>query len=908
MSIRRIVFIVILLVMVGLYNSDRFMFTFIDKIDNATKSQLYLLGIRNKVMHMVEAFNPTVGNLALNSHDEIPVINVELTHKNIQKLKESISKAEKPKITPFKFMSDEFNQYYKCKIYHNGKSYKSKIKYHGTSWGHYEKGKKSLAFKMKKDNLYDHMRHFSFVIMEEQPIVGTIFSYKLAEIFTGIKVKAELVRVKLNSVDQGLYTLEERINKELLEKNNLSGVDIIKSIDDWDSQYLSQNPFHYDQSGLVHKNNSRKELGQLKKIEELYTLKDYKRLSRLIDVDKFAMNEALRTIFGDYHGYHLSNQKLLYNTSTGKFFPYFRTEGLFKPLVLNKYSFLLFEHYLYKTDYKYRNHLLSNLIVSDDFRRLRNKKYKLILDRKDEIVKLYDQIYDKNIPAVLCDPTNQAPGRQLKSIALKHRSYLLKNIKIIEKYLEYSKAYVELEGLDNKNYSLRIKPDSNVDIILTDISLGLKEYNLTIKDLQTKETKRVNNKAELNEFFKKKKFLLGLDGDLNPVKRVYEFELHFKNDTKIKKFEVKFNNTITNKSIKKSRIYKALIPAQKVYNKVNTNMSIDAFINKYKDLNMLYKDGLFRLLEGDYFVKENIIFPYGYDFAIEKGTKIKLAPNKSILIYGSIKVEGTNSKPVIIENKIKNKPFGVVAAIGNEQTTEIDINYLNLSGGKEATINGAYFSGGLSLYSHKDIKIKNSYIHHNSADDGLNIKNANIMLENNVFNANLADQVDLDFCTGTVKNNKFIENSLIKDYDSVKIPEDENGDGLDFSGSKIIVESNYYDGFLDKGISVGENTKALIMKNEFLHNRSAITAKDQSDIYLYSNIYTDNKINIEMYQKKQIFKEPSVYNINEKYNADKVKKSKGSHYYKQDNQLKLEDINISIIFDEISKMDWIEYE
>ena len=63
---------------------------------------------------------------------------------------------------------------------------------------------------------------------------------------------------------------------------------------------------------------------------------------------------------------------------------------------------------------------------------------------------------------------------------------------------------------------------------------------------------------------------------------------------------------------------------------------------------------------------------------------------------------------------------------------------------------------------------------------------------------------------------------------------------------------------------------------------------------------------IEMYQKKQIFKHPSVYNINEIYVNDKVKKTKESHYYKTN--INTNDINISNIFEKISKEKWVEYE
>lgn len=137
---------------------------------------------------------------------------------------------------------------------------------------------------------------------------------------------------------------------------------------------------------------------------------------------------------------------------------------------------------------------------------------------------------------------------------------------------------------------------------------------------------------------------------------------------------------------------------------------------------------------------------------------------------------------------------------------------------------------------------------------------------------------------------------------------------MDFSGSNAVVSDNYFDDFLDKGISVGEKTKVLIRGNTFTNNRSAVTAKDQSDVYMFNNVYIDNGLNLEMYQKKKIFNPPSVYNINEKYHNSKVTKTNKSHYYKLDESVlnkTVEIINSSnpnVIFDSLKRNKWVEYE
>ena len=231
-----------------------------------------------------------------------------------------------------------------------------------------------------------------------------------------------------------------------------------------------------------------------------------------------------------------------------------------------------------------------------------------------------------------------------------------------------------------------------------------------------------------------------------------------------------------------------------------------------------------------------------------------------------------------------------------------DSNVILISG------DGAFLSGGISLYDHKYVKIMNSFIHHNSADDGLNIKNSSILLDGNTFSSNSADQVDLDFCEGVIRNNKFIEDSPVGNYGRIKILQDSNGDGLDLSGSKVLLSFNEFNGFSDKGISIGENTKAMVFYNSFNNNRSAITAKDQSNIYIGSNTYSDNSLDIEMYQKKKIFNHPSIYNINEKHDKTAISKDKKSRFFKLKDDLDIEQLNSLNSFEFLKNLNWEEYE
>ena len=186
--------------------------------------------------------------------------------------------------------------------------------------------------------------------------------------------------------------------------------------------------------------------------------------------------------------------------------------------------------------------------------------------------------------------------------------------------------------------------------------------------------------------------------------------------------------------------------------------------------------------------------------------------------------------------------FGVV---GNGQS-EVFINNLILSGGSETWHNGIYFSGALSIHNHAKVNILNSYIKNNKADDGINVKFVKeLQIKDTKFENNFADHIDLDYCIGDITNSLF-QNTT--DFEC-----DTNGDGIDISGSNILIQSSVITGLKDKGISIGEDSRALIQKNNIFNNKHAVAIKDNSVASLRGNTFRDNLLDVLMFQKKSIF-------------------------------------------------------
>jgi hypothetical protein len=273
---------------------------------------------------------------------------------------------------------------------------------------------------------------------------------------------------------------------------------------------------------------------------------------------------------------------------------------------------------------------------------------------------------------------------------------------------------------------------------------------------------------------------------------------------------------------------------------------------KFNSVDYLIEKKELIVLPGNYNINSNLIFPENLKIIFSSGTNFSVDENISILIKSDFDINGTQKLPVSIKSKIKGKSFGVLAILGRERSANVSINNLNINGGSEALVEGVRYLGQLSIHN-ANVKITNSIIEGSSSDDGINIRDSKVFIYNSVFKNNSADQIDLDFCDGEVRKNKF----LISKDNTTKI--DFNGDGLDLSGSKINISENKFSGFLDKALSIGEESRAFISKNLFDKNKSAITIKDGSKAYVLSNDFINNEQDFSLYIKKRFYDPPTLY-------------------------------------------------
>ena len=242
-------------------------------------------------------------------------------------------------------------------------------------------------------------------------------------------------------------------------------------------------------------------------------------------------------------------------------------------------------------------------------------------------------------------------------------------------------------------------------------------------------------------------------------------------------------------------------------------------------------------------LQSDLVFPSGYDVVIEGGTELRLGPGVVMLIHGGLTMAGSAGNPVTVRPIDAGQPFGTVAVLGDgsQRTT---IRHLDLSGGSDAWVRGARFSGALSIHYQDDVEVSHASIHSNQGEGGLSIKYARGLLAHSVFSGNRVRQLDLDYFDGVVRDNRLTGAGAA----------DRHPGGLDVTGSRLVATGNEFSGFIAPGVRVGESSDVLFAANTWRDNALALAVTDLSTVYLHDdNEFSTNDLDVNAYLRKPHF-------------------------------------------------------
>ena len=757
------------------------------------------------------------------------------------------------------YISDSENTWRNAEILVEDSLEKMSFKLHGTSVSPLARGGLSLRVKHKKSakNYFKYARDFKLITAYDEADITTIVLNNLAFQSGLISPSREFVTLRINGNDLGLYQFEEHHSKEWFERKiGLTQFSLIKSSDDWDRKEVEA---HISNSDLWIQNKEVKSsadgsvaMGALDALLKAVRGKDIDLIKNAIDLDYVAKFVAFYSIINNNHPITGDNLKYIYDHTRGKFLFLFRLEDQLVPLndsIEEFSSSWLFSPNIFANSDTHE--IFKILLRNDEFISLKNKYLYEIVERKEELISQAENIYAKNINSLKYN-TNKIPQHKIVFQKEEFFKNLERNILIAEKYLNYEKVFITAVNKEETT-NLEILNDSYHDLILESINLITPKENIGLADtIEEQNTLSLSLNAGIHQS--------KLDENFQQI--IQPQSLAINSNKEISNLIIK--NKISEKTIQQKNIY--LNYKKDIYLPNNKDLS-DILILNNVEFEFIDKNQI-KIKSGEYYINQDLIFPDNFSVIMENGTNFRLGKNISILIKGNLIALGTKEKPITFRPLTKNEPFGVVAIIGNNKEALVNLSHFEISGGSEATIEGINFLGQLSIH-YSNFYADNISVEYSFSDDGMNVRNSKVNIRNSNFSMNAFDQVDLDFCEGQLESNDFKAPESIKEMEDLVA----NGDGLDLSGSKVILENNSFEGFADKALSVGEESMVLLNKNDFLDNLNALAIKDGSTVFaLNNNSFKENINDFYMFTKKSFFPPPMIY-INNK--SQKIKLENG---------------------------------
>jgi len=861
--------------------------------------------IRNEIIYPI--FKQKV--LGASLVEEIPLIRVVLSRKDVAHFAELYRRYE----TEVRCHNDpglkcsgpqgyyiKNNQWKKADLFYMGKKYKIKIKAHGRNPTSHRAGKYiSFGIKLRGNHQINNANRFNLIIHERIPSRYSL-TKDLSSRFDLLIQKQELVSVRINDWEEKLYYFEHRLNSSFMETHGNSSLKLFKydlseseedkslilaqkdHINDFDPLLFSQMfKESLEAEGFIGKNGEEL-LERYLALNQAIVNNKPQEIHSFFDEDYITSFNAVRLILGyTGHGSVRENLYVFFNMANGKFYPILTRDHI--PDLLPKNGTV--ENKI--NDWEYPNasnhflpstktiklplfHLLSQ---NDHLRQVKYKKlFKFIRQEEDGL----PNIHKKTVIDLQKIYYLGWLKEFLRVIRIgKFKDITKTNFKLLKQYLNDANPQINLRG-EGEKLLISLEPNSmsglRVKKFLIQLPLRFANQNLKLTRLswfeQNNEIKNLdqveltvkvgqNGQIDLHQTLSGLSFFDALDNESYPLSRKYQMILQANHPSlDWSKFlvknniEVEFLNLVTGKIVEGESM-NSFGTTESSYTPFSARLSLkpQKMYHWKKVFPQAYKEGNEIIIpKGNYYLSEDLIFPRGSKVFLNAGTQMSLAKDVGVLIQGSLTVEGTKEQPVIITAANLKDAFGTFAVLGTGKEIST-INYLKLSYGKEKWVNGAYFSGAFALHYQKEVTIENSEFFEGQADDGVNIKFSKVYIKNNIFKNNFADQMDLDYCEGVVRDSYF----LFKNEGS------NNGDGLDISGSQIYASGNFFSKFNDKGISVGEKSNIFITNNHFKQNNVGSAVKDMSNAYYLNNYFSQNLRDIQVYQKKKIYGGGKIY-------------------------------------------------
>lgn len=809
--------------------------------------------------------------------NNLPTYELTIDPQDLKKLDENLPPAFSDQI-----LTSEYKKTRSAALNFDGITYNVKVRYRGDLSNHWSHPKKSWHFIIKGGKLLNGMSRINFTIPEDRDFILEDFNNWRARQMGLLVPHTELVNLKINGKNYGVYWLHEHWTKEMLSKAGLPDGANIYGTEDGGNEFGRWKPV-FDSSSFWKKYTKDEYSGfdNYADIDTLLALINnpddnyfYQNIFNIIDEENFFKWQIHSTLVASDHQNYWNNMRLYFNPVIGKF------------------QFIPWDVALWPPgdaiDKDY-NPLVTRILKNPKLRLKRDTMLWQYIGNPEvakEYLKKYDELWLTAKTAIFQDRMKAKNNLQVERIIKQNRKWLQDNFGFIKQQLQKSRVMSQIsyqpQGvalgiklqvetvppllfkniiIESENYlnlPLQVYYDTNNNSILDDDDLLVGKFQKSDGFF----------KAEINQYLYSD---LTLNGD--PMSWVQYQQRQFSYlivgavdlDPRITNVKLDIVNYLTQEKINND---KEELAGGLFSRLSDINLSRGQFLKKYTQFSG--GEGNEVVLAGIQTFNKDVIIPAGLLVKILPGTILYFGKGVSLFSYAKVLALGVRDNPIVITG-IDGQLWGVFLVTGKEARGS-RFEFVRMRGSGQDYLNGIFASGGLAIHNVDDITIANSEFRDSRGDDAVNLKYASGVVEQNTFVDASSDALDIDFGSPEIKNNLFINSG---------------NDAIDVSYSRSFISGNTIKAAGDKGISVGETSEVVIFDNSIEKTAIGIAVKDLSQANIVNNTLFGNKQGVSLYQKKKVFGPATakLYN-NILWDDEPLVVSKGSTADAQNNNMK----------------------
>ena len=698
-----------------------------------------------------------------------------------------------------KYIDDKLKEEeFPAKLTYDGKKYNIKISLTGKMVNPHLQHPNHWSFqvKVKGGETIDGMKRFGMLVPKSRGHLTDWLGLQIMKERGLITLRSDFKELSVNGKSVGVYYMEERFDKHLLENNHLKEGIIFKIEEDLNI---------YQEEKLMLEPDTRSQVILLRQMWQNVSIGKMPP-SQFFDIGKMATLYAITDLMNSRHPLLRDNMRFYFNPVTGLVEPIAREFENLKDSEFSDMALFLEKpkvgswHFWVKND-----KILQKIFDNLEFEKQYISEVEMISQEG-----FLDNFFQKNEDQL---------EELMSGIYKEWTFYELPKFTLYENQ-DYLRAALH-SGVTGLSADFVTKENDQIKIeIANQQFLPLEISNVSYRDsifFYPKESIVLNGKKE----------------DKNERRTIFEFKIPENitwADSLLPELKINYNYLGLEKGLKRALVFPS---AKNRSNSTFTNPIVrTANFDSFDFLQK--KENTIIIPEGTWTLSTDLIIPANKHFEIHAGAQIDLINQAKIISYSPIFSNGTPRNSIVI-NSSDATSEGIIIMRAKERSQLSHTLFNQLSRPEET---GWRLSAAVTFYE-SPVDISDCIFSNNKiGDDFLNIVRSDFSIKRSQFENILSDAFDCDFCTGKISETDFTNIG---------------NDGIDVSGTQLEVENVKMNGIGDKGLSAGENSKMIVRNVEIKNAEIAITSKDQSLLTITDSKISGSRIGMALFQKKPEF-------------------------------------------------------